>query len=155
MLKKIVIGLFLFVALVIGGGKLYIEYMDRQMDATPLVTRLAATPIPADGLVLVSEWNHDGSWLIKPREPEASRVYLTAMPVDRVCEHLDVFYAEAGVRSRPIQRSDDPRPWCGRRLETALGDITVSVESADGWRELPAELTGEETVAQVLYSAHR
>ena len=155
MFKKIAIGLVAFVVLALVGGKLYIEYMDRQMDATPLVERLAATPIPADVLLLVSEWNHDGSWLIKPREPEASRVYLTAMSVDQICDHLDVFYTEAGVRSRPIQRSDDPGPWCGRSLETELGDVTVSVESADGWRELPAELTGEETVAQVHYTAHR
>lgn len=154
MLKKILIGVVGFIAVALIGGKLYIDYMDRQMDPAPLVERLAATPVPGE-FVLVDEWHYNGSWLIKPRDPEASRLYLTAGTVAEVCDRLDEFYRQEGLSVRDTLRSDTPPDWCGRSLRVGRGSVSVWVQPADNWRELPAEFGDEESVVQLDYRASR
>ncbi len=154
MLKKVLIGIVAFIALVALGGKLYIDYMDRQMDPQPLVERLAATPIPSE-FVLVDEWHHRGSWLFKPREPEASRLYLASGTVDEVCRRLDEFYRQEGLEARDTLRSDSPPDWCGRSLRVGRGSVSIWVKPAESWWEAPAELSDQEPLTQLDFRAHR
>jgi hypothetical protein len=153
-LKKVLIGLALFVVAVIGAIALFVFYQDRKTDPTPLVERLAATPIPAD-LVLIEEYSIQGSWLIKPRSAEASRKYVAGGPVSEVCARLDRFYAAEGLAFNTLFRSDDPADWCGRSIDVEGGDVQVDVEPINSWTEPPEALVGRPDLVEVRYSAYR
>ena len=153
MLKRIALSVGAFVGIVALGAWAYVSYMDRQMDSMPLTERLDATPVPSE-LILVDEWSHDGSWLIKPREPTAAKQLVTRGSVQDACSTIDEFYRELGREVSGVTRSDDPGDWCGRRIRSNGGTVDVSVEPARSWIELPDAPPGTE-FAEVLFQAHR
>lgn len=154
MLKKILIGIGLFIALGVGALALFVSYMDQRMDPTPLVERLAATPIPADSL-LVDEYSLTGSWLIKPRTAEASRNYVALGPVGDACARLDRFYMGEGFSPNTLYRSDDPDDWCGRSIDVDGGRVRFYVEPINSWTEPPEALAGRRDLVEIRYSAYR
>ena len=152
-LKRIALSVGVVVGILTLGGWAYASYMDRQMDATPLTERLDATPVPPE-FIFVDEWSHDGSWLIKPREPTAAKQYVTRGSVQEACSTIDGFYRELGSEVSGVSRSDDPDDWCGRRIRSNGGTVDVSVKPARSWIELPEAPPGTE-FAEVLFQAHR
>ncbi len=155
MVLKVIIGIAVFVALAIGALSLYVEYMDRQMDPAPLVARLETTPVPADGMVLVDEYSIQGSWLIKPRSPEANREFVAAGPVDEACGRIDDYYHALGMEVSTLSRSNNPSDWCGFSITGDDGPLHVTVEPINSWTEVPELLTGREDLVEIHYSAYR
>lgn len=137
---------------IVAGGWAFSAYMDRQMDSSRLVERLANTPVPAE-LVLIDEWNHDGDWLFKPRQPSAVRKYAMAGNVDEVCRMLDDFYDSRSLAISPTSRSDNPDDWCGRSLTTNGGRLSIWVEPLASWTEPPAEVASQPELTQVSFYA--
>lgn len=151
--KRIALVIGLVVGIVTLGAWAYASHMDRQMDATPLMARLEATPVPAE-LILIDEWAYHGDWLFKPREPVAARQYVTRGTVQDTCSTIEAFYLVLGREVSGVTRSDDPDDWCGRRIRSDGKTVDVSVEPARSWIELPDAPPGTE-FAEVLFQAHR
>ncbi|MDF1594682.1 MAG: hypothetical protein P1T08_01105 [Acidimicrobiia bacterium] len=133
----------------------YTYQMDRRMDSTVLAEVLERTPIPTEDLVLVDQWNIDGSWLLEKREPEAVRKYVAVGAVDEVCSLLDGFYGEREIQIRPTSRSDNPVDWCGRSIRLEDTEISVWVEPVKSWTKIPEHLIDEPELVVVDFSAYR
>lgn len=151
--RRIALSVGLFVGIVWLGAWAYASHMDRHMDATPLVERLRATPVPSE-LALIDEWAFDGDWLFKRREPVAARRYVTRESVQDTCSTIDAFYRELGREVAGVTRSGDPGDWCGRRIRSDGETVDVSVQPARSRIEPPAGPPGTE-FAEVLFQAHR
>lgn len=153
MIRKLIVGSVVGFTFLAGAAWIYASYMDSQMDSGVLEERLAGLPVP--DLVLVDEWHLDGSWMFKPREPEAVRLYIAAGNVDEKCKTLDDFYESRGISISPTSMSGDPTDWCGRSVTTSTGRISIWVESLKSWTARPAEFADEPDLVQIQYSAHR
>lgn len=154
MLARIVIGILVTVAALFLAATAWVVAMDRQMDSGRLVERLDRTPVP-DEFVLVDELSRDGTWLIKPRSPEAQRTYLIPGTVESTCARIDDFYGERDIQAIPTARSDDPNDWCGRSLQVERRTVRVRVEPIRSWTTIPPDLAGSGDLVEVSYFASR
>lgn len=150
-MKKILLWLVAITGLLLAVGALFVTAKDRQMDSAPLVERLRVTAVPTE-LMLVDEWNFDGDWLFKPRQPEAVRKYVASGEIEDWCNLIDDFYTSRSIQISPTQRSDDPTDWCGRSLRVP-GRISIWVEPAPSWVVLPEGV--EQPAVQITYYALR
>ena len=124
------------------------------MDSAVLVQRLAATPMPAE-ILLIDEWNQDGAWLFKPREPEATRLYVAAGSISETCQMMDRFYESRDIVIVPTRMTDDPADWCGRGMRVEGARVSIWVETIKPWREIPELFEDQLQLVEIRYSAYR
>ena len=135
-------------AVIVGLFAAFAFVQDRRMDSTRLVEQLDATPVP-DMLVLTDSWNRDGDWLLKPRQPEAVRIYLAPMTPESACVEVERFYETAGLDLRRSSSSNDDITCIWR----VGGDVSIWIEPLPSWTQIPPSLADAPNLARVRFSA--
>lgn len=148
---KVVLFGVLFVLIVIAALWAFVWVTEARQDAAALTEKLEAIPVPAE-LVLVDQWEHDGSFLAGGRPREAARAYVAPADVASICDRIDAFYADLGISLGAMQRSDvSDEQWCGRTLRGR--DISIWVDEIKPYSLVPEEYRDRDDLVTVRYSA--
>ncbi|MBT8248894.1 MAG: hypothetical protein KJN81_01425 [Acidimicrobiia bacterium] len=148
--KVVLLGV-LFVMVVIGALWAFVWITEARQDAAALTEKLEAIPVPAE-LVLVDQWEYDGSFLAGGRPREAARAYIAPADVASTCDRIDSFYAELEISIGTMLRSDvSDDEWCGRTMRGR--NISIWVEEVKAYSLVPEEYRDRDDLVTVRFSA--